>query len=205
LRGSQILASKHNSLPNPRICGHIMCSMRILSACKCCVPLLVLACLPGLLAVPLIRAQSSAQTVILTPADVAKVMPATVFFRGQTTSVQIRNTYGLRFPGGVLILAGLVDSSGYSTGLKVKYQGYLLSESTLTINGKTLPAGAYGFGFLANNDFVVMDLGAHDVLHTLSRTDAAMTRPRPLIIVAGKQPGTYRLYEGRSFVSLRRK
>ncbi|MGC1781276.1 MAG: hypothetical protein WA708_02030 [Acidobacteriaceae bacterium] len=179
--------------------------MRILSACKRCIPLLVLACLPGLLTVPLIRAQASAQTSILTPADVAKMMPATVFFRGQIASVQIRNTYGVRFPGGALVLAGLVDSSGYSSGLKTKYQGYLLSELPLVIDGKTLLAGAYGFGFLAKNDFVVMDLGGHDLLRVASQTDAALKRPRPLRIAPGKDSGTFRLYEGRSFVSLRRK
>ncbi len=145
------------------------------------------------------------QAKILTPENIRQLMPATVFFRGQTASVQLRNTFGLRFPDGTLLLAGLVDSSGYSSGIQVKYQGYLLSETDLTINGKTLPAGAYGFGFLANKDFVAMNLGARDILNVASQSDAAMSRPRPLAIVAGKHPGTFRLYEGRNFVSIRLK
>lgn len=142
---------------------------------------------------------------ILTPSDVVNIMPATVFFRGQSATVQIRNTYGLRFPGGKLLLAGLVDTSGYSTGIKTKYQGYLLTESELTIGGKTLLPGAYGFGFIANNQFVVMDLGAHDVFQVASTVDSAMKRPRPLLIRPGMHPGAFRLYAGRSYVTIRRK
>ena len=157
--------------------------------------------------VPATHAQSkaTAQTKILMPEDVSKIMPATVFFRGQSASVQMRNTFGLRFPNGALMLAALVDSSGYSSSIKQKYQGYILSETPLTINGKTLVAGAYGFGFIANDVFVVMNLGAQDVLKVQDHTDATMSRPRPLAIVAGKQPGSYHLYEGRKFVSIRAK
>lgn len=172
---------------------------RFLAAALC----LAVACL---FAASSLYAQATrAQTTILTPSQVAKIVPATVFFRGQSATVQIRNTYGLRFPDGALMLAGLVDTSGYSSGVKTKYQGYLLTESPLTINGKPLLAGAYGFGFLTNNEFVVMDIGAHDVLRAPSHTDTAMRRPRPLMVRPGTHTGTFRLYEGRSFVSVRLK
>jgi len=46
----------------------------------------------------------------------------------------------------------MVDSSGYSTGLKEKYQAYLLNEVTLEIAGQTLKPGAYGFGFSMAED-----------------------------------------------------
>ncbi|MGC1872473.1 MAG: hypothetical protein WA700_16065 [Acidobacteriaceae bacterium] len=170
--------------------------------------LIVACCVVGCLPVSqLIRAQSAAssQTKILSPQDVGALMPHSVFFRGQTATVQLRNTFGLRLAGGKIMLAGLVDTSGYATGLQQKYQGYLLSENALTINGKTLPAGAYGFGFVANDAFVVMDIGAREVLTTTSKTDSAMPRPRPLMIVAGSHPGNYRLYEGRRFVSIHMK
>ncbi|MHB8302432.1 MAG: hypothetical protein ACYDC6_06275 [Acidobacteriaceae bacterium] len=151
------------------------------------------------------RAQGTppSTTKVLLPEDVGKAMPATVFFHGQSATVQMRNAYGLRFPSGAMMLAALVDSSGYSSGIQQKYQGYLLTETTLTVDGRTLLPGAYGFGFLANDQFLVMNIGAMDVLKVPSKTDAAMTRPRPLAIVAGKQSGSYRLYEGKKFVSIR--
>ena len=166
----------------------------------CC----VVGCLP---VVQHAGAQSTAraQATILSPQDIGALMPHSVFFRGQTATVQLRNTFGLRLADGTVVLAGLVDNSGYATEIQQKYQGYLLSENALTINGETLPAGAYGFGFVANDVFVVMDLGAHEVLKVTSKTDSATPHPRPLMIVVGAQPATYRLYEGRRFVSVRLK
>ncbi|MHB1936448.1 MAG: hypothetical protein ACYCOR_07665 [Acidobacteriaceae bacterium] len=146
-----------------------------------------------------------AQAKILSPQQIDSLMPHSVFFRGQTASVQLRNTYGLRTTDGTIVLAGLVDNSGYATAVQQKYQGYILSETRLTINGETLPAGAYGFGFIAGNVFVVMDLGAHDVLHAASKTDASLPHPRPLEIIPGTHAGSYRLYEGRRFVAIRMK
>lgn len=150
------------------------------------------------------RAQTTApaQVKILSPQDIGALMPHDVFFRGQSATVQSRNTFGLRLGDGGLVLAGLVDTSGYATGIQQKYQGYLLSETALTINGETLPAGAYGFGFIANDTFIVMDIGAHPVWKVTSKTDSTMLHPRPLQIVAGTHPGNYRLYEGRRFVTL---
>ncbi len=161
-----------------------------------------MCCMPGDQPV---RAQSvaPAKTIILTPQDVGSLMPHSVFFRGQTANVQLRNTFGLRLADGAIVLAGLVDNSGYATGIQQKYQGYLLSETALTVNGEALPAGAYGFGFIAKDAFVAMDLGAHDVLQVATKTDATMLHPRPLEIVAGTHAGSYRLYEGRRFVSVR--
>lgn len=182
-----------------------MSMMRIARMVRCCVPVMVLACVVLGLSTLHAQSPSSAQTKILTPEDLGRLMPASVFFRGQTATVQVRNTYGLRFPDGMLFLAGLVDSSGYSSSIQQKYQGYILCEVPVTIEGKTLVPGAYGFGMRADGNFVVMDLGAHDILQTPARMDKAMSRPRPLTILAGQHPGSYRLYEGKKFVSIRTK
>jgi hypothetical protein len=142
---------------------------------------------------------------MVSPQDISPLMPHPAFCRGQTATVQLRNTYGLRLADGALVLAGLVDTSWYATGLQQKYQGYLLTETALTIGRKTLHAGAYGFGFGANDSFIVMDIGAHEVLKFKSNADATMDRPRPLMIVAGHHPGSYRVYENRKFIAIRLK
>ena len=143
--------------------------------------------------------------VILKAADITpKVFPERVFFRGQSAPVQFRNSGGVRFADDLYVLAGMVDSSGYSTAIKEKYQAYLLNEVTLEIGGQTLKPGAYGIGFLNGGKFVVMDLGANDVLQTASQHDAEMKRPVPLQVVASPTSGSYRLYEGRDYVEFRR-
>src|SRR6266403_1109324 len=108
------------------------------------------------------------------------------------------------FPERVYVLAGMVDSSGYSTAIKEKYQAYLLNEVTLEIAGQTLKPGAYGIGFLTGGKFVVMDLGANDVLQAASQHDAEMKRPVPLQVLASATAGSYRLYIGRDYVEFRR-
>jgi hypothetical protein len=148
---------------------------------------------------------AGATEVVLKAADItSKIFPERVFFRGQTAPAQLRNTGGVHYGDDFYVLAGLVDSSGYSTGIKEKYQGYLLNEVTLEIGGQALKPGAYGFGFLPGGKFVVMDLGANDVLQGSSQHDGEMKRPIPLQVAASSTAGSYRLYIGRDYVEFRR-
>jgi hypothetical protein len=142
---------------------------------------------------------------VLRAADITpKLFPERVYFRGQTAPAQLRNTGGVHFSDDLYVLAGLVDSSGYSTSIKEKYQGYLLNEVTMEISGQTLKPGAYGFGFLNGGKFVVMDLAANDILQAASQHDTDMKRPVPLQVVASATAGSYRLYVGRDYVEFRR-
>ena len=145
-----------------------------------------------------VRAQAGANTV-LNPADMEKLFPATVYYCGRNAPAQLRNSGGVKFVNGHYVLASLVDTSGYSTGIREKYQGYLIAEVPLKIGGKHLPAGAYGFGFLGGNQFLVTDLGGNDVFTAQWSTDATMARPRPLQVTVDAAGG-YRLYAGRSYV-----
>jgi len=149
-----------------------------------------------------VAAQAGANTV-LKPANLEKLFPATVYYCGQSAPEQLRNSGGVKFADGHYVLASLVDTSGYSTGVAAKYQGYLITEVPLTIEGKQLPAGAYGFGFLDGDRFLVTDLGGNDVFTAHAAKDTAMTRPRPLE-VTDDSAGGYRLYAGKSYVHFAR-
>jgi hypothetical protein len=150
-------------------------------------------------------ADAPAKESVLKAAEVGtKLFPDKVFFRGQTAPVQARNTAGVKYADGFLVIAGLVDNSGYSSGLKEKYQAYLITEVPVEIGGQALKPGAYGFGFLDGDKFVVMDLGANDLFTVSSKKDADIKHPVPLQIVAGSDGGAYRLYKGRDFVEFHR-
>jgi hypothetical protein len=141
---------------------------------------------------------------VLKAADIkAKLFPEAVFFRGQSAPVQMRNTGGVHFSDDFYVLAGMVDNSGYSTGIREKYQAYFLSEVTLHIGGQTLKPGAYGIGFIESGKFIVMDLAANDIFQAPSQHDAEMKRPVPLQVVAA-EGAKYRLYMGRDFVEFSR-
>jgi hypothetical protein len=145
-------------------------------------------------------AAASSVASLLNAEDAGKLTPATVFFRGQVASVQARNSGGLKLPDGMLVLCALVDTAGYSTAVQQKYQAYFITEVALDINGQVLKPGAYGVGFMAGDQFLVMDLGAHDLVTTTSRRDAALKRPMPLQVLHDTASDQYRLYINRNYV-----
>src|ERR1700684_3434893 len=160
-----------------------------------CVALLL--CL--LMALTAAAAPASNPTLLTAP-EAAKLMPETVFFRGQVAGVQGRNSGGLKLTDGMLVLCALVDTSGYSTAVQQKYQAYFITEVPLEINGQTLKPGAYGVGFIEGTKFIVMDLGAHDLFTTAGNRDSALKRPTPLQVLADTTPGQYRLCINRNYV-----
>jgi len=162
------------------------------------------ACVLGLAAIALpARTAAQGRGVVLTSADAARLLPPAVYYRGQSAATQLRNSGGVKFADGYYVLAALVDTSGYSSGVAVKYQACLIAEVPIRVGGKTLPAGMYGVGFVAGNRFVVTDVGAHDVLVASYAVDQAMKRPMPLQ-VRTDPGGGFRLYEGRKYVRFSR-
>jgi hypothetical protein len=149
-------------------------------------------------------AEVPAKESVLNASEVSpKLFPDKVFFRGQVAPVQARNTGGVRYADGFFVLAGLVDNSGYSSGIREKYQAYLITEVTVEIGGQTLKPGAYGVGFLEADKFIAMDLGANDLFTVASKKDADIKHPIPLQLMASAG-GVYRLYKGRDFVEFHR-
>jgi hypothetical protein len=139
---------------------------------------------------------------VLDRVQAAAILPQTVYFRGQTASIQGRNSSGIKLPDGRLVLFALVDTAGYASAIQQTYQAYLITEEAVTIGDQTLAAGAYGFGFLADNRMVVMDIGGKEVLHTLTTKDTALGRPNPLQVLADPATSRFRLYLGRSYVTV---
>jgi hypothetical protein len=115
--------------------------------------------------------------------------------------VQLRNSSGFSSSDGKLVLAGLVDTSGYASDVAAKYQGFLITEVKLNIEGTELAPGQYGFGFSQEGKFTVMDVGANDVFGVSSHPDEKLVHPVPLKMVADGDG--YRLYAGRKWVGLK--
>ena len=159
--------------------------------------------LVALVAIASLAASAQGGAKILKPAEMTKLIPQTVFYRGQTATTQVRNSSGIKFEDGFFVLASMVDTSGYSTGIAAKYQAYFITEVPIRVAGKNLAPGAYGIGFIEGNKFLVTDLGAHEVLAAASSTDSELKHPVPLQILPNASAG-FRLYAGRSYVVLNR-
>jgi hypothetical protein len=136
---------------------------------------------------------------VLKPADTQKLLPASVYYKAQSATTQLRNSGGVKFADGFYVLTTLVDTSGYSTDVATKYQAYFITEVPIRLGGQNLPAGVYGVGFIADNKFVVTDVGAHELMTVATATDAGLKRPVPLQVMADPTGG-FRLYAGRRYV-----
>ena len=150
----------------------------------------------------LVAASALAQErpVILTGAELTRVVPTSYYFHGLAASTQIRNSAAARFGDKRYVIVGLVDTSGYSSEVRAKYEGFFITDSAISINGSTLKTGAYGFGFSDTGKMHVLDLGGNEILSVSTTNDANLKRPRPLMMT--QNGDGVRLYSGKDYVTI---
>jgi hypothetical protein len=95
------------------------------------------------------------------------------------------------------VIAGLVDTSGYAADVRARYEGFLITDSAITINGSELGTGAYGFGFSNDGKLNVLDLAGKEVLSVSTTKDLQLKRPRPLMMTTAGNG--VRLYGGKDY------
>ena len=135
---------------------------------------------------------------ILAGAELTRVVPTGFYFQGLSAPTQMRNSAAARFGKDRYVISGLVDTSGYSADVRAKYVGFLITDSAISLNGESLPPGAYGFGFATEGKMTVMDLSGKDLLSVPVTNDKTLRRPRPLMMAA--DAGGVRLYNGKDYV-----
>ncbi len=155
------------------------------------IALLAVAC-----SMPLTLAAQDRPTV-LTAEDLTRVVPPGFYFQGLTAPTQMRNATAARFGTSRYVIAGFVDTSGYAADVRAKYEGFLITDSPITIGGKQLGTGAYGFGFTSNGKLNILDLAGKEILSVSTTKDNRMKRPRPLMMV--KSGNTILLYSGKDY------
>ena len=143
-------------------------------------------------------ATAQERATVLTGNELTRVVPTGFYFQGLSASTQMRNSAAARFGTDRYVISGLVDTSGYSADIRAKYVGFLITDSAITLNGESLPSGAYGFGFATEGKMTILDLAGKDVLSVPITNDTALRRPRPLMMTA--DPGGVRLYNGKNYV-----
>src|SRR5437867_12223397 len=95
---------------------------------------------------------------VLSAEDLKRIVPTAYFFRGQSASVQLRNSVGFSSSDGKLLLAGHVDTCGYAADVQSKYQGFLITEVKWNVEVTDLAPVQYGLGFSKVTKFILMDV-----------------------------------------------
>lgn len=163
----------------------------MLNRSSLCVVFLVVMILP-------MFAQEAKTPGVVPVAELKTLVPTTFFYGGQVAPVQLRNSGAVRTADGKYVIAGLVDTSGYSADVAQKYQGLFITEVKLQIGKSTISPGQYGFGFTGDGKFQVMDVAGNSAATESFQQDSAFKHPTPLKIV--QEGNGYRLYSGKKFV-----
>jgi hypothetical protein len=138
------------------------------------------------------------RAVVLTGADLTRVVPPGFYFQGLTAPTQMRNAAAVRFGTNRYVIAGMVDTSGYAADVRASYEGFLITDSAISINGSDLGIGAYGFGFSNDGKLNILDLAGSKILSVSTTRDSNLKRPRPLMMTSAGDG--IRLYGGKEYV-----
>lgn len=162
--------------------------------------LTVLCAVLTLAVIPVVAGAQSNAPVIITGAQLARIVPSGFYFEGQSAPTQMRNSAAARFGAKQHVVAGMVDTSGYSADVRSRYEGFFILDTPMIVGGQELAVGAYGFGFVENNRFTISDVGGNQIFTVNTEPDRNLRRPRPLMMTRGA--GGVRLYSGRRYIAI---
>jgi hypothetical protein len=136
-------------------------------------------------------------------------IPNDFYLEGYRIPVEKRNAALLKTPAGARLLLALIDTTGYSSQIKQKYIGMVITEGTVSICSVQLSVGSYGFGLekpaagsSEDAKFFLYNQAGEKLGDCGAKKDSALKQPRPLNVVLSKEAGA-RLYLGRYFLELK--
>jgi hypothetical protein len=136
---------------------------------------------------------------VVSGADLKKVVPDSYFFRGLSATTQLRNSSAVHYPDDFYVIMGLVDTSGYSSDVKAKYNGLFITEKKLSFGSSSLAPGQYGMGYTSDGKFHILDVAGNELLIADIKVDDKLAHPQPLKVVV--DGATAKLYLGKKYVT----
>jgi hypothetical protein len=139
-----------------------------------------------------------------------KIIPRDFVLEENSIPTEKRNSTLVLTPSGTRLVAGLLDTSGYSSQVQEKYLGMLIAEGNVEVCGHQIAIGSYGFGLSKAKGgagshpsrFLLYNQAGKRVVECAARWDEKLKSPIPLQVVASRG-GTARLYLGRTWVELK--
>ena len=139
-----------------------------------------------------------------------KIIPRDFVLEENAIPTEKRNSALVLTPSGARLVAGLLDTSGYSSQVQEKYLGMLIAEGNVEVCGHQLAIGSYGFGLAKAQGtagshpsrFFLYNQAGKKIAECAAKWDENLKSPRPLQVVASGI-GTARFYLGRNWVQLK--
>jgi hypothetical protein len=120
-------------------------------------------------------------------------LPKDFYLEGNAIPTQKRNAAMLKTPAGTRALLALIDTTGYSSQIKQKYIGMIITEGKLSVCGISLGVGSYGFGLdrpaapsNADAKFFLYNQAGEKAGECSAKKDTSLKQPSPLKVVVGK-------------------
>jgi hypothetical protein len=138
-----------------------------------------------------------------------KAVPGDFYLEGNRIPVEKRNAALLKNGKGARVVVGLIDTTGYSSQIKQKYTGMVITETSISVCGTALGVGSYGFGLdrpaaTSNADatFKIYNQAGEKLGECAAKKDDSIKAPKPLAVATEKM-GPAKLELGKYVVEIK--
>lgn len=134
-------------------------------------------------------------------------VPRDFYLEGNAIPVEKWNAVLIKTPAGTRALFALIATAGFASEIQQKYSGMLISEGHLSMCGKEISVGSYGFSVHRPNtvgpqaQFSLYNEAGKRMMECDMEKDSRLREPRPLQVVIESYHSA-RLYLGRYSVGL---
>ncbi len=151
---------------------------------------IVMACLaaiwPGT-----VRAQGGFE--VVTGQAVVRAVPNDFYLEGNRIPVEKRDAVLLKNAHGARLVVANINTAGYSSQIKQKYTGMVITETKISVCGADLGVGSYGFGLdrpappsTADATFRIYNQAGEKLGECAAKHDENIKQPTPLTVNATK-------------------
>ena len=151
------------------------------------------------------RAQGGFESV--TGTAFVNAVPNDFYLEGNRIPVEKRNSALLKTAKGARVVVGLIDTTGYSSKIKTKYTGFLITEATISFGGTKLGVGSYGFGLdpaapgADNASWKIYNIAGEKLGEGSAKKDESIKQPKPLGVATDKT-GPAKILFGKNVIEL---
>jgi hypothetical protein len=138
-----------------------------------------------------------------------RAVPTDFYLVGEHIPVEARNAAVLKTEKGARVVVALIDTTGYTSQIRQKYIGMLISETKLSVCSISIGVGSYGFGLdrpaaTSNADakFMLYNQAGEKLGECAAKKDNTVKQPKPLSVVTTKgEPA--KLYLGKYVLEIK--